>query len=117
MDYVDALGSERFGVCLDVGHAALVSQDPAEMIYTLGNKYLFATHMHDNTTLSDDHMIPGYGKLDWISIGKALNDIGYEGVFNYEADRTYFRLGEFRKELSLEFLKLYAELGRSIVNE
>ena len=112
--YVDVLNSDRFGVCLDVGHATLVSQDPVEMIYTLGKDYLFATHMHDNNHLSDDHMMPGYGKLDWVLIGKALDDIGYEGVFNYEADRTYFKLGELRKELSLEFLKLYAELAKSI---
>ena len=112
--YVDALNSDCFGVCLDVGHAALVSQDPVEMIYALGKEYLFATHIHDNNSLSDDHMMPGYGKLDWLLIGRALKDIGYEGVFNYEADRPYFRLGEFRKELSLEFLKVYAELAKSI---
>ena len=115
-EYVDALDSDRFGVCLDVGHAALATQDPVEMIYELGNKYLFATHIHDNNHLSDDHMMPGYGKLDWFAIGKALRDIGYDGVFNYEADRTYAKIGPFRKELSLDFLRVYAELGKSIVN-
>ena len=113
-DYVDTLDSDRFVVCLDVGHAALTLQDPMQMIYSLGKDYLKVTHMHDNCYMNDDHMMPGYGNLDWFAIGKALNDIGYEGVFNFEADRTYVKLGEFRQEFTADFLKLYAELGKAI---
>ena len=115
-EYVDALGRDSFGVCMDSGHAALVLQDPAEMICELGSDYLLVTHMHDNTCINDDHMLPGFGTLDWVSIGRALRDIGYEGVFNYEADRLFSKLGVFRKDLSLDFLRLYAALGKSIIN-
>lgn len=114
-EYVDELGGEFFGVCLDVGHAALVCQDPVEMIYELGNVYLQVTHMHDNNRLGDAHAMPGCGTMDWFAIGKALRDIDYEGVFNYEAGRTYSKLGVFREDLSLDFLKLYAALAKSIV--
>jgi len=114
-NYVDTLDSDCFVVCLDVGHATLALQDPVEMIYELGKDYLHVTHIHDNCYLNDDHMMPGFGKLDWYSIGKALRDIGYEGVFNFEADRSYYKLGEFGKELSLDLLKFYAKLGRAIV--
>lgn len=114
-DYIDTLDSDRFVACLDVGHAALALQDPVEMIYSLGKDYLHVTHMHDNNLLSDDHMIPGYGKLDWVSIGKALNDIGYDGVFNYEANRTHSKLGPMNKDFYKEFLQVYVELGRAII--
>lgn len=115
-DYIDTLDSDRFVVCLDVGHATLALQDPVEMIYELGKDYLHVTHMHDNCHLSDDHMMPGFGKLDWFAIGKALHDIGYEGVFNFEADRPYYKLGEYTQELSLELLKMYAQLGKAITH-
>ena len=116
-DYIDTLDSDRFVACLDVGHAALALQDPVEMIYSLGKDYLHVTHMHDNNLLCDDHMIPGYGKLDWLSIGKALNDIGYQGVFNYEANRTHYKLGSMNKDFYREFLNLYVELGRAIIEK
>ena len=115
-DYVDTLNSDRFVVCLDVGHCVLGGQDPVSMIYELGNKYLHVTHMHDNDYVDDRHMMAGMGKIDWWSIGKALNDIGYEDVFNYEADMPFYKLGEYKKDLAVALLKVYAELAKEIVN-
>ena len=116
MDYIDTLGSDQFVACLDVGHAVLAGEDPVEMIYKLGKKYLHVTHMHDNDYINDDHMMPGIGKIDWYAVGKALNDIGYEGVFNYEAPRTYQRLGPFAKQLTADVLRVYVELGKAITS-
>ena len=116
IDYVDTLNSDRFVVCLDVGHAVLAGENPVSMIYELGKKYLHVTHMHDNDYLHDDHMMAGMGKLNWWGIGKALNDIGYEGIFNYEAECPFLRFGDNRKHLSLDLLKVYAEVGKAIVS-
>lgn len=116
LDYLETLNSDRFVVCLDVGHAALAGQDPVDMIYKLGKKYLHVTHIHDNDHINDDHYMPGIGKNDWLSIGRALNDIGYEDVFSYEANRTFQRIAPYAKELSIEFLKLYAALAKAITN-
>ena len=115
-DYIDTLDSDRFVACLDVGHAVLGGQDPVKMIYELGKKYLHATHMQDNHFFKDDHLMPGMGKIDWYGIGKALNDIGYEDVFNYEADNSYGRLGVHRSRLSMKLMKLYAEFGKAVIN-
>lgn len=115
MDYIDSLNSDRFVVCLDTGHATLAGQDPVEMIYKLGKKYLHVTHLHDNDYINDDHFMPGIGKIDWLAIGKALNDIGYEGIFNYEANRTFVRLGEYAKDLAIDYLKIYVMLAKTIV--
>jgi len=115
IDYVDTLNSDRFVVCLDVGHSALGGQDPVSMIYELGNKYLHVTHMHDNDYVDDRHMMAGMGKIDWWSIGKALNDIGYEDIFNYEADSPFYKLGEYKKDLAVDLLRVYAEVAKEIV--
>ena len=116
IDYIETLNSDRFVACLDTGHANLAGQDPVEMIYKLGNKHLHVTHIHDNYFTIDAHMMPGMGNIDWISIAKALHDIQFEGVFNYEAGRPFYRLGEWRKELSLTMLKVYAEFGKAMTN-
>ncbi|MBE6591841.1 MAG: sugar phosphate isomerase/epimerase [Ruminococcaceae bacterium] len=114
-DYIDTLGNDRFCACLDVGHAVLTRQDPVEMIYALGHR-LRATHMHDNDYIHDCHYMPGLGKLDWWSIGKALNDIGYKDSFNYEADISYVELGRFQPKLSRYFLQVYANIAKAIIS-
>lgn len=116
IDYIETLGSDRFVACLDVGHATLSGQDPVEMIYQLGKKYLHVTHMHDNDYINDDHYMPGIGKIDWYAIGKALNDIEYEDVFSFEANRTFRRIEPYAKELTLDFLKVYVALARTITS-
>ena len=116
IDYIDTLNSDRFVACLDVGHATLAGQDPVEMIYQLGKKYLHVTHIHDNDYINDDHYMPGIGKIDWFAIGQALNDIGYEDVFSYEANRTFRKIGAFANDLAIDFLELYVVLAKKITN-
>ncbi|MBQ9543695.1 MAG: sugar phosphate isomerase/epimerase [Clostridia bacterium] len=120
-DYIDTLGTDHFCACLDVGHAVLACQDPVGYIYALGKERLHALHIHDNSYLGDNHLMPGMGKLDWWGIGKALNDIGYEDVFNYESDPPYSHfniIGDLptRKKLVLDLMRCYAELGRAITS-
>ena len=116
-DYVDTLNSDRFVVCLDIGHAFMCHEDPSRMIYELGKKYLKVLHLHDNDTLLDDHEMPGAGKIDWVSVGKALNEIRFEGVFNYEAAGSFGRINKYAKELMPELLCVYAEFGKALLNQ
>jgi len=116
IEYIEALNSDRFVVCLDVGHSVLCSEDPVQMIYKLGKKYLHVTHLHDNDYLNDDHYMPGIGKIDWYAVGRALNDIGYEGVFNFEANRTFERIVPYGEELNVKFLNVYVEMAKAITN-
>lgn len=116
IDYIDTLDSDRIVACLDVGHAVLAGEDPVRMIYKLGKKYLHVTHIHDNDYINDDHFMPGIGKIDWCAVGKALNDIGYEGIFSYEANRTFRRIGPSAKEVAIEFLEDYVLLAKAITN-
>ena len=49
----------------------------------MGSK-LFEVHLHDNNGKEDQHLPIGFGNLEWISIIRALKDIGYQGTATYE---------------------------------
>ena len=119
IDYIDTLGTDHFCACLDVAHAAVSCQDPVSYIYALGVERLHVLHIHDNSFLKDDHMMPGMGKIDWWGIGKALNDIGFDEVFSFEADTPFAKFDIIedlptRKKLALDLFRCYAELGKAI---
>jgi len=84
--YVDALDSEWIVACLDVGHACLVCEEPADMIKKLGAKRLQALHIHDVDGLSDQHTLPYLGIIEWEKVMAALKEIGYRGDFTFETD-------------------------------
>jgi len=67
---------EVVGVCLDTGHAFLHGFNVGSMIRELGDM-IIATHVHDNDGRLDYHWPPSMGCIDWRSVLKALEDIGY----------------------------------------
>jgi sugar phosphate isomerase/epimerase len=117
IDYIDSMDSDRFVACLDIGHAYVSGDDPVDIIYKLGKKYLHVLHIHDNNLIRDEHMFPGSGKGDWYRIGKALNDIGFEGVFSFEVGNPYcLRFPEVEAGMLPILHRLYGELGRAITS-
>lgn len=113
--YIDTLNSEHFIVCLDIGHAIVVHQDPADFIRKLGNKRLKALHIHDNAGHLDNHTLPFLGGMaDWDGITKALREIQYTGDFNFEAGNFLLKLP---KELYPIGAKMMAETGRYLVGK
>ncbi|MEX2270668.1 MAG: sugar phosphate isomerase/epimerase [Vicinamibacterales bacterium] len=78
------------GVCLDVGHAHLMTGtgktgdggaiDAAE---TLGG-HLVTTHIHDNAGKRDDHLVPFEGTINWSALVMAMEKVGYDGVWMFE---------------------------------
>lgn len=110
--YLDALDNDCFVGCLDIGHALLVREDPAEFIRILGNKYLKALHVHDVNGFVDTHTLPYCGGMgDWDCISQALYDIGYGGEFTFEAG-NFIKI--LPKELMPTGLKMMAEVGNYI---
>lgn len=108
---VEAVGSPHLGACLDIGHTALVGQDPANMIRRMG-KTITCLHVHDVDYLRDKHTMPFTQSLDWESIAKALGEIGYRGDFTFEADNT---LKQLPQELWDDGLQLMAAVGRYLI--
>ncbi|MBO5089743.1 MAG: sugar phosphate isomerase/epimerase [Clostridia bacterium] len=83
-DYVDMMQSERFGACLDIGHAYLVKEDPVNMINTLGHR-IWGLHIHDVARDNDLHTMPFFGNIkNWEEIMAALGKIGYKGDITFE---------------------------------
>lgn len=79
---IDAVHSDRVGLCLDTGHAHLV--DGVAEAARSAAAALRTTHIHDNNGVRDRHLLPGYGTIDWVSARRALVEAGYRGVLMLE---------------------------------
>lgn len=109
---LEALGEAQFCFCMDIGHAKLVDQSPAEMLRRLG-RHVAVLHVHDNDGLHDDHTLPFLGTADWTAVCRALGDIGYHGTMNMEADAF---VPKFPKGMELHVLRWIAETARKLAD-
>lgn len=114
INYVDSLNSEWVVACLDIGHAFLVREEPADFIRALGSKRLKALHVHDVDGTKDSHTLPYYGIIDWDRTSTALKEIGYEGDFTLEAPGF---LTNLPKELIPEATCFMARVGRHVMSK
>lgn len=71
MDMVCAIGDDRAGICLDVGHANVVSKTPIQDWLRVLSPKLTHLHVHDNNGDWDTHSLPGDGNL------------GFPGLFHH----------------------------------
>ncbi|MCR5263372.1 MAG: sugar phosphate isomerase/epimerase [Clostridiales bacterium] len=80
----EAVGSDRFGWCLDTGHANCSGYDPGILLEcTVAPMSL---HINDNSGKSgDEHLVPGDGTVDWDRLVKTLKNVGYSGDCVLEA--------------------------------
>lgn len=105
VDYSIALADELcdplVGVCYDTGHGNIKrynllggekdTTDAYANIIRIG-KRLRATHIHDNTGDIDEHIPPFMGTIDWKGVMRALDEIGYEQSFTFEAHNSVYRI-------------------------
>lgn len=91
--------AEYFKVCMDTGHTNKSTRFPGEpsvgeFIRALGDK-IVCLHLNDNNTLYDQHKPPMTGLIDWKDVLSALDEIGYDGVYNMELgfDQKHFGPG------------------------
>ncbi len=90
---VNEVGRENVGVTLDIGHAFMASENPAESVALLGmKKKLFHVHMNDNDKTWDWDLIVGTCSFwDYLEFFLWLNLTGYDGwlsmdVYPYRVD-------------------------------
>jgi sugar phosphate isomerase/epimerase len=85
----DGLNTKMKTMCVDTGHTHGAEiywcPSPENMIRTLG-KDVTLLHMHDNKGKTDDHLLSGMGTINWPAVFDALDEIGYQGVYNFELD-------------------------------
>ncbi len=81
---IEQLNDGHFAVCLDTGHLNLTVKNHRDFIRKCGSK-LKALHIADNEGYTDQHIMPyGRGTVDFAEVMKGLDEIGYDGVMNYE---------------------------------
>lgn len=85
--------AEHFKICVDTGHSNKAMRfgnpTPADIIRMLGPN-IVVLHLNDNDTITDQHKIPMSGTIDWNDVFSALEEVGYNGVYNMELDLRHF---------------------------
>lgn len=84
LEFVEDMNHPNLKVCLDTGHCACLGVNPGDAVRLLGNEWLKCIHVHDNDGKQDRHQFPRTGVIDWDEFGKALREIGYQGLFSLE---------------------------------
>ena len=112
--YVDAMNSDMFVACLDVGHSSLAGREAQDCIRVLGDR-LQALHIHDNDYLDDMHTLPGLSEMNWDEITKALADIDYKGDFTLETDHFFDSLDIIDEAVT--GMKLAELIGRKMIRK
>ena len=109
VDELNALAGEKvFGFCLDTGHLLLLGKDIKDAMIQLGDR-IEAFHIHDNDGVSDQHLAPYMGVMDWERFCQGLEAIRYRKTLSFE---TFNAARRYPKELIVEGLRLMAETGR-----
>lgn len=98
----DALNTHKKVICIDTGHtnkahAVGLSDgspvpDVVETIKMFGRD-IKVLHLNDNNSFSDQHLPPMKkmaGGVKWDEVYAALDEIGYDGVYNFELALGYF---------------------------
>ena len=112
LSLLDRLPREQFGLCIDIGHAALTYGDPARFIREVGGDQIIALHVHDVAEKEDSHQLPYLRSLNWKDITAALREVGYNGDFTYEIDGYY---SCFPEGLERSALRLSHDTGRHLI--
>lgn len=97
-NFVDRIGSDRFGLTVDIGHARdpdgvnpFVKPGRAADVLALGGHRVWHLHLHDTFKLptKPDHRAPLHpnGLIRWEEVFVGLKTIDYRGVFLFEDGR------------------------------
>ena len=116
-DFVDRIGSDRFGLTVDIGHARdsdgvnpFVKQRRSADVLALGGRRIWHLHLHDtfNLPTKPDHRAPLHpdGVIRWDDVFAGLKAIDYRGIFLFE---------DGRGENPEEWTRLAAEFPKTLV--
>ena len=101
-DYADNCGDAK--VVIDVNHFLHDKQEDA--IKLIGGDKLKMIHISDYDGTFERHWIPGQGVIDWMSVLGALEEVGFEGAFNFE---LRMGLGYTYKQVHDKYEELFAQ--------
>ena len=77
--FCQSVGADNLGVTLDIGHALLAGERPAQSVAMLARAgKLFYVHLNDNDRNWDWDMLPGaYNTLEFVEFFYYLREVGY----------------------------------------
>jgi sugar phosphate isomerase/epimerase len=102
---IDAVGSNRFAICLDTGHLNLTTKNQREFILKAGSR-LKALHIADNQGEIDQHMMPfGIGNVNFKEVIETLREVDYKGLFNLEIPGESYNMPFELKGEKLKYIK------------
>ena len=99
------------GLCLDTGHAHIAGEDIPAFIEKAG-EMLIGTHIADNNGREDQHLLPGFGTIEWERVIPALK-ANYSGFLNYEC--MYFNR-HLPQTLTEDVIKLSLAVGEWLLS-
>lgn len=109
-EYED-LPTKNKAFCFDCGHTHVAAKNKNPDVVGFVEKFgdrIKVLHLHDNNGYSDQHLIPGFGTIPWDKLFEALDEIGYEGYYNFE---LYLRFAEYNPD----FVKVLAPYFREFI--
>ena len=84
LNFIKNFSTENVGLNFDIGHFYCVGEDPTEIIYKL-SEYIEHFHLADiASNRIHNHLIPGEGSINFRSVFKAIEGIGYKGFVTVE---------------------------------
>jgi sugar phosphate isomerase/epimerase len=110
---VEKINSPWVVACVDIGHASLTGYEPEEFIDGINPCILKSLHVQDNDYISDRHIIPYTGELNWEAIMTSLKKIGYNGELTFE---IFKYLKKFPEALVLDAMKFAVSVGKYLVS-
>lgn len=84
--------SEVVGLCYDCGHAELSEPGGFRILEAHGER-LIATHLHDNRSVRDDHLLPGDGKINWDRMIELIARTPYIPPLTFETPHNMYGMG------------------------
>ncbi len=98
VDLVKAVDSPLFGWCYDPGHSNANGIPPA--ILRELDVVPLSLHIQDTRGpgYGDEHLIPGYGNIDWKEFLHILREIGYTGEMVMEAHHQSYNAPDEEKD-------------------
>lgn len=101
---VDNFGKDDFGLVIDTGHL-FVNKESFTDIPIKVSEYKVHYHIDDNHGTSDDHLVPGEGKINFNTFIDSLKKIHYEGWLSVELGWGYTNDPDIALSNSLNFFR------------
>ena len=96
LEIVDGVGSDAFGINLDISHFAVQGVPTAEAVDALG-PVAIACEVKDQTGVAPDFkfLIPGEGDFDYVDFIARMARVGYDGSISVEVSVLRQRLPDY----------------------